>query len=150
MTGAPFYACGLKFSCKRCSSCCRYDAGFVFLSENDLEKLIARLKMDRNAFIKKYCRWVTDVNGKDVLSLREKPNKDCILWDSICTVYVARPLQCRSFPFWSSVVSSAQAWAVAASGCPGMNSGEIHPEEEIGEYLRLRIIEPIINRIGGK
>jgi Fe-S-cluster containining protein len=118
----------------------------VFLSENDMEKLIAQLKMDRNAFIKKYCRWVTDVNGKEVLSLREKSNKDCILWDSICTVYIARPLQCRSFPFWKSIVSSAQAWAVAASGCPGMNHGEMHSQEAIGEYLEMRITEPIINR----
>jgi Fe-S-cluster containining protein len=150
MTGTPFYACGLKFSCKRCSSCCRYESGFVFLSEDDLGKLIAQLKLDRNAFIKKYCRWVTDVNGKEVLSLREKSNKDCILWDSICTVYIARPLQCRTFPFWKSIVSSAGAWAVAASGCPGMGQGETHPEKAIGEYLEMRVTEPIINRLGGK
>jgi Fe-S-cluster containining protein len=118
----------------------------VFLSENDLEKLIAQLKMDRNAFIKKFCRWVTDVNGKKVLSLREKSNKDCILWDSECTVYNTRPLQCRSFPFWKSIVSSAGAWAVAASGCPGMNYGKMHSQKEIGEYLKMRITEPIINR----
>jgi Fe-S-cluster containining protein len=150
MTGAPFYACGLKFSCKRCSSCCRYEAGFVFLSEKDMEKLIVRLKMDRNAFIKKYCRWVQDVNGKEVLSLKEKSNSDCILWDSICTVYTARPLQCRTFPFWKSIVSSARAWAVAASGCPGMNHGETHPEKAIKKCLEMRIAEPIIKRTGGK
>ena len=149
MTGAPFYASGLKFSCKRCSSCCRYESGFVFLSENDLEKLIAQLKVDRNAFIKKYCRWVTDVNGKEVLSLREKSNKDCILWDSICTVYIARPLQCKAFPFWKSVVSSTRAWAVAASGCPGMNYGETHSREAIEEHLKMRKLELIITK-GGK
>jgi Fe-S-cluster containining protein len=118
----------------------------VFISDNDLEKLIVQLKMDRNAFIKKYCRWVKDVNGKEVLSLREKSNKDCILWDSICTVYSARPLQCSSFPFWESIVSSAQAWSIAASGCPGMNYGEMHPQKAIEEYLEMRIAEPIINR----
>jgi Fe-S-cluster containining protein len=142
----PFYASGLKFTCKRCSSCCRYDSGFVFLSENDLEKLIARLKMDRDGFIKKYCRWVTDVNGKEVLSLREKPNKDCILWDSVCTVYEARPVQCKTFPFWKSILSSPKAWDIAATGCPGMNSGETHSDKSIGEYLKMRTAEPIIYR----
>jgi Fe-S-cluster containining protein len=142
----PFYTGGLNFTCKRCSSCCRYDSGFVFLSENDMEKLIAQLKMDRNAFIKKYCRWVTDVNGNEVLSLMEKPNKDCILWDSACTVYSARPVQCMTFPFWKSILSSAEAWAVAASGCPGMNSGETHSGKTIGEYLKMRTAEPIIYR----
>ena len=104
--------------------------------------------MDRNSFIKTYCRWVMDCNGKEVLSLREKFNKDCIFWDSCCLVYMARPLQCRTFPFWSSIIASNQAWDIAASGCPGMNSGEIHTEKAIGEYIRLRISQPIINRQG--
>jgi len=148
MTDAPFYASGLKFSCKRCSSCCRYDAGFVFLSEKDLEKLISALKMDRNSFLKTYCRWVTDWNGKEVLSLKEKSNKDCILWDSGCTVYASRPLQCVSFPFWESIVSSPQAWEIAATGCPGINSGALHSASEIGEYVKMRSDEPVIYKKG--
>jgi Fe-S-cluster containining protein len=148
MTDAPFYASGLKFSCKRCSSCCRYEAGFVFLSEKDLEKLIRAQEMDRNSFLKTYCRWVTDWNGKKVLSLKEKSNKDCILWDSGCTVYASRPLQCVSFPFWESIVSSQQAWEIAATGCPGMNSGALHKASEIGEYVKMRSDEPVIYKKG--
>jgi Fe-S-cluster containining protein len=146
MTG--FYTSGLKFSCKRCSSCCRYDAGFVYLCENDLNKLIMKLNMDRNSFIRTYCRWVTDSNGKEVLSLKEKINKDCILWDSGCMVYTERPLQCRTFPFWESIVASAQSWDIAASGCPGMNSGELHSEKAIGGYIKMSASEPIIKRQG--
>jgi Fe-S-cluster containining protein len=148
MTNMPFYASGLKFSCKRCSSCCRYDSGYVFLSENDLEELLAELKMEKNRFIKTYCRWVTDINGSEVLSLREKSNKDCILWDSGCLVYSVRPLQCRTFPFWKSVVASAQAWETAASGCPGMNNGILHSGEAIGRCIELRASQKIINSIG--
>jgi len=149
MTSTPFYASGLKFSCKRCSSCCRYDAGYVFLSENDLKKLMAELKMDRNSFIKTYCRWVNDSqNGNEVLSLKEKSNKDCILWDSGCLVYMARPVQCSSFPFWKSIVASTQAWQIAATGCPGMNKGELHSEKTIGEYIEKRASESIISRQG--
>lgn len=150
MTDMPFYASGLKFSCKRCSSCCRYDAGFVFLSENDLEKLINELKMDRNSFLKTYCRWVIDRNGKEVLSLKEKSNKDCILWDSGCQVYQARPVQCVVFPFWENILSSKKAWEIAASGCPGMNSGELHTQKTIEQLINLKKSQPIINRIGGR
>jgi Fe-S-cluster containining protein len=146
MTGMPFYASGLRFSCKRCSSCCRYEPGYVFLSENDLGKLAAELKMENNRFIKTYCRWITDINGKEVLSLREKSNKDCILWDSGCSLYTARPLQCSTFPFWKSIAASAQTWKIAASGCPGMNTGELHSGKAIGRYIEMRDLQPVINR----
>jgi len=144
-----FYASGLKFTCKQCSSCCRYDAGFVFLSENDLNKLKSKMKMDRDAFIKIYCRWIMDKNGKEILSLKEKSNKDCILWDSGCLVYNQRPLQCITFPFWDSVVSSQAAWNMAASGCPGINNGDTHSERAINDFIDMRNSEKIINRQRG-
>jgi len=94
--------------------------------------------MNRDSFISAYCRWVTDWRGDKVLSLREKSNKDCILWDGGCTVYSARPLQCVTFPFWESILSSAGAWEIAAQSCPGMNSGELHTQDEIMEKIDLR------------
>jgi len=102
--------------------------------------------MDKTGFIKAYCRWVKDWQGREVLSLKEKLNKDCIFWDSLCTVYEARPLQCRTFPFWESIVASAKSWEIAASGCPGMNSGNLHSGEAILEYIKLRDAEPVLNR----
>ena len=118
----------------------------MFLSENDLGKLAAELKMENNRFIKTYCRWVTDINGKEVLSLREKSNKDCILWDSGCSLYSVRPLQCSTFPFWKSIAASAQTWKIAASGCPGMNTGKLHSGKAIGRYIEMRDLQPVINR----
>lgn len=149
MKEEPFYAQGLKFSCKRCSACCRYESGFVYLCEKDMEKLSLETNMDANSFIKTYCRWVPDLDGKKILSLREKSNKDCILWDSGCLVYMARPVQCSTFPFWNSILVSAKTWEIAASGCPGMNSGVLHSEEEIEGYVKERISEPIVNKLGG-
>ncbi|MCL2800847.1 MAG: YkgJ family cysteine cluster protein [Treponema sp.] len=143
-----FFASGLKFSCKRCSSCCRYDAGFVFLTEKDLLNLSLALNMDKDRLISLYCRWVTDWKGDEVLSLKEKINKDCILWDNGCTVYKGRPLQCITFPFWESIMSSAESWDITASGCPGMNCGKLYTETEILEAKELRVSEPIISKMG--
>jgi len=61
-------------------------------------------------------------------------------------IYDVRPLQCVTFPFWESVVSSAHTWEAAASGCPGINTGELHSGREIGQYLELRTSEPIVNK----
>jgi len=144
-----FLADGLRFSCKRCSSCCRYDAGFVFLSQKDINKLSVALKIDENSVINVYCRWVTDRNGDTVLSLKEKSNNDCILWDNGCTVYANRPLQCVTFPFWDSIIASNHSWEIAASGCPGMNSGELHKKEEIDKLCAESLSEKIICKTGG-
>ncbi|MCL2266646.1 MAG: YkgJ family cysteine cluster protein [Treponema sp.] len=146
MGNTRFYASGLKFSCKRCSTCCRYEAGFVYLSEKDLKNLTSLLNIERNDFIAAYCRWVSDVKGGEALSLKEKPNYDCIFWDSGCTVYSARPLQCVTFPFWENVLASESSWKMAASGCSGINSGDIHTENAINEIIKMRTSEPLIYR----
>ena len=106
MDNTPFYFDGLRFSCKKCSTCCRYDAGYVYLTKNDLEKLLSALNMDKNSFLNGYCRWVTKWNGDEVLSLKEKPNKDCILWEDGCKVYDKRPIQCENFPFWEPILAA--------------------------------------------
>jgi len=143
-----FYKDGLKFSCKRCSACCRHEAGFVFLSETDINNLTSALSMSKNEVIKVYCRWVDDWKGDEVLSLKEKSNKDCILWDEGCKVYKKRPLQCVTFPFWESIISSKGAWEIAATGCPGINGGDLHTKIAIENDIKLRADEPVISRAG--
>jgi Fe-S-cluster containining protein len=60
--------------------------------------MLAYLNLEAELFVKKYCRWV-DQGGDPILSLVEKSNFDCIFWDQGCTIYQARPDQCRSYPF---------------------------------------------------
>jgi len=146
-----FYADGLRFSCRRCSACCRHESGFVFLSEKDVSALAAYTRMEYTDFVRAYCRWVGE-SEEERLSLREKPNYDCIFWDGNCTVYQYRPLQCRTFPFWESTVSSPKAWAAAARDCPGINQGALHTREEIDACLAGHENEMPISRAitGGK
>ena len=150
----PFYARGLHFSCKRCSSCCRYESGFVFLSEKDASRLAAALNMGHGEFQSVFCRWISVENGRSQLSLKEKSNFDCIFWtlnkndgtESGCSVYNERPLQCRAFPFWSSMLSSKEGWEAAAGDCPGIGQGSFHSFESINKWLDMRNNEPIISR----
>ena len=146
MNNSRFYAAGLKFSCKRCSSCCRYESGYVYLSEKDLEKLMSALKMDRKEFITAYCRWVNGWDGDEVLSLKEKINKDCILWENGCAVYEARPLQCVTYPFWENIIATSRSWETAALACPGMNTGELHTERAINDTVKIRVSSPVISK----
>ncbi|MDR0290759.1 MAG: YkgJ family cysteine cluster protein [Treponema sp.] len=153
MGDKPFHAAGLRFSCKRCSSCCRLESGFVYLSENDLSRLANEFKMEYTAFIQTWCRWVSFEQDSERLALKEKSNYDCIFWAGGCKAYQARPLQCRTFPFWDAVLCSPDAWKNTALGCPGMNSGELHSREKIESCLcqmeEELVIERKIPRIGG-
>ena len=143
MNDQPFYSEGLRFSCKRCSACCRYESGYVFLSKTDVDILAGALQIGYNEFLNRYCRQV-NVYGGEYISLKEKTNFDCIFWDKICTVYQWRPLHCRLFPFWSSILESASSWALAGRDCPGINSGAIHSEQEIETCLKQRKMEKLI------
>ena len=104
-----FWKNGVGFSCSQCSACCRYEPGFVFLYEKDITPLLTVLNLDFASFVEKYCRWVDLHDGYEYLSLIETAKYDCIFWKDGCSVYEARPLQCRAFPFWVDALSSLDA-----------------------------------------
>lgn len=46
----------------------------------------------------------------------------CIfLKDKKCTVYKARPTQCRTFPWWKENLNTEESWKLAAEECEGIN-----------------------------
>ncbi len=141
MSGAPFYSQGLRFECTRCSACCRHTPGYVFLSPADLARMSAFLGVDGTEFRRSYCRQVSFGPASRV-SLTEKPNLDCVFWEAGgCAVYEARPLQCRSFPFWSSQLGSRADWKECGQRCPGVGKGRLHGRAEIEHWLKLRLAE---------
>jgi hypothetical protein len=79
-------------------------------------------KMDLDSFAKHYVR---RVQGR--LSLRENvingEHLCCFLdpVDSQCTIYAARPQQCRAFPFWGKFKTDTQALFLE---CPGVSLKE--------------------------
>ncbi|MCK5153231.1 MAG: YkgJ family cysteine cluster protein [Spirochaetales bacterium] len=139
-----FYENGLNFECTQCSKCCRYDPGYVFLSYNDLDRLILYFNLSNTEFIEKYCRKV-DMGEHSRLSLIEKSNYDCIFWSNGgCKIYKSRPLQCRSYPFWKPFLVDKKSWDAEAESCTGMNQGELISKEKIEEWIQLRESEKYI------
>jgi uncharacterized protein len=133
-----FYSNGLRFECTRCSRCCRHTPGYVFLSSADLSLLAHATGAGVQEFRWAYCRDV-DFGLTRRVSLRERANFDCIFWEKDgCSVYEARPLQCRSFPFWSGCLGSREEWDLHAQQCPGMGRGPLHSRREIEKWLAQR------------
>ncbi len=132
-----FYENGLQFECTRCSFCCGHSPGFVYLSRNDLEKLLEFFKMPVKEFVEKYCRFVDYYYGETVLALKELKNFDCILWNNGCSAYDARPVQCSTYPFWSWMIKDKKVWDECSKDCPGINRGKILNKNQIEEQKKL-------------
>lgn len=125
------YENGLRFECKRCSYCCGHSPGFVYLSQKDVYLLSRHFNLSQKEFIEKYCRCANYYEGKQVVALKEEKNYDCTLWKNGCTAYEARPVQCRTYPFWSWMIANRETWNDCAKDCPGINSGRLWTKEEI-------------------
>ncbi|MFN4174603.1 MAG: YkgJ family cysteine cluster protein, partial [Parachlamydiaceae bacterium] len=115
---SDWYDAGLSFSCTGCGKCCTGSPGAVWLNEAEIETLANHLKLSREDFIDKYTRLI---EGKR--SLIEDPiHYDCVfLRDKRCEVYEARPVQCRTYPWWTQNLKSKKDWEEAAKFCEGIS-----------------------------
>ncbi|MDR0409801.1 MAG: YkgJ family cysteine cluster protein [Spirochaetaceae bacterium] len=138
-----FYEDGLRFSCQRCSVCCRGGPGFVFLSKTDAQGIAKSLDMPLHEFIQVYCRWVEWDDGTR-LSLKEKISLDCVFWKDGCLIYEVRPIQCRTYPFWDSMLESEETWRSASAYCPGTGKGDVISKTVIESCLELDRSTPVI------
>lgn len=138
-TQGPWYADGLSFTCTQCGNCCTGDPGYVWISDQEVQRLADYLKQPVREVVKKYCR---RIGGR--LSLKErkslKGEYDCIFLEEVsgrrtCTVYPVRPLQCRTWPFWEGNLASKKSWDRAGKKCPGLNKGKRYTRSQI-EALR--------------
>ena len=133
LSDEPWWSEGLFFGCLGCGRCCRGEPGAIWFTEREEVLLAARLGLDRDAFRR---RFVTGRYNRP--SIVERRGGECALLDeagSRCTVYAVRPLQCRLFPFWPSVLRSRLAWEEESRRCPGMNGGKFYPPWLIGRLL---------------
>ena len=137
----PFYAEGLQFECTGCSKCCRHDPGFVFLSPQDILRLMGATGLAFREFLVKFTRTV-DLGTGLAISLLETPRFDCIFWNAGCSVYSSRPLQCSTYPFWERIVESRETWMEEARDCPGMETGPTITMAHIEDLLICRRQEP--------
>lgn len=143
--GRPFWHGGLRFACTQCSHCCRHDSGYVWLTEADLDRLVLWTGLERDDFLERYTRWIGE-GAFAVLSLKESSVFDCVFWrDGGCSVYPARPVQCRTYPFWQHVLESDESWRAEAESCPGIDIGPVRPAERIENALAARRVgSPIV------
>jgi Fe-S-cluster containining protein len=127
---------GLRFGCTMCGNCCSGPEGYVLVSDAEVAALAARFGIASAEFIERYTHMTRE--GR---SLRETPSPaglDCVFLDrtsvpgrAVCGVYEDRPTQCRTWPFWGTLVRSRRDWDQAARRCPGIGRGPLIPPEQV-------------------
>jgi hypothetical protein len=130
----PWFSEGVHFTCvPGCRRCCGGAPGDVWVSELEIQAIATLMKLDLDAFERTYVRRYPDNRA----SLRERANGDCVLLDDHgCSVYGARPKQCRDYPFWPEVLSSPMAWIEESQKCPGIGEGQLHQAPKLIELLK--------------
>ena len=97
-----------QFRCAGCGECCRW-TGSVLLTDADFPKLAERLGVSEQEFIDMHTRLSPN---RQQLALLDQADGSCaFLVGDRCSIYEARPEQCRTFPF---------AWSVP-EGCPELD-----------------------------
>jgi len=123
----PWYRGGLQFECQSCGQCCGGAPGYIWATREEIARAAEALGMHVLDFCQVYV-----AEYEQGFSLREMGNGDCcMLSDGKCRIYAARPLQCRTWPFWPSNVSSRRAWQDAGRRCLGIGKGRTWSEAEI-------------------
>ena len=115
----------IYFDCMRCNACCGGQPGYVWLSKKDLMALSEYFGLSIQEFALAFCRMV-DIGIEITLSLKEKQNYDCIFLENYgCSVYPVRPVQCKTYPFWETILENEQSWIEEAKYCPGIGKGPL-------------------------
>ncbi|TWU15154.1 YkgJ family cysteine cluster protein [Allorhodopirellula heiligendammensis] len=126
---SPWYADGLRFECTQCGACCSGEPGYVFIDESETAAMAKELELSVAEFERKFTRPVGNQT-----SLIEYPDGDCIFLDPKsrhCLVYQARPIQCRTWPFWDSTLETPADWQDTCDVCPGAGSGQLYTLDQI-------------------
>lgn len=87
------------FTCQ--GRCCTGESGYIYATKEEIENISKLLCLGVKDFMQEY---LFKKNYK--YSIKEKKfgeSYECIFYDresNGCTIYEARPLQCKTFPFW--------------------------------------------------
>ena len=89
-------------ACQSCGGrCCTGESGYIYLNSNEIEQIADLLGLEIDMFIKDYL--YKKGYKYSIKEIKYQGSYECVFFDrenQHCSIYQARPLQCRTFPFW--------------------------------------------------
>ena len=133
-----WYSDGLRFECTQCGNCCTGPPGAVWFNDEEGAAIAKLLKISESDFRARYAH---QLDGQwSLIENKTRHGYDCVFLDrtsvpgkAVCSIYRARPLQCRTWPWWPEILESKRSWTTykRTTPCPGMDSGPLIPAEQI-------------------
>jgi hypothetical protein len=125
----------LRFECTGCGKCCtqRGEYAHVYVDAREIETLAAFLGLSPSRVRRSHT--VVDELGWRQLRFHEGR---CAFLDpdtQRCTVYAARPVQCRTFPFWPELVGPDGWRDELRQLCEGVDRGDVVSSEIVASAL---------------
>ena len=143
----------LSFSCTECGRCCKGRTQ-VFVNLSEAQILAEYTGRSLEQFIAQDTETIETPEGLRV-SLRTKVNNDnekrCLFLDASnkCSVYEARPTQCRTYPFWPQNIMGEAEWTRESHRCEGISVSSSANRVPSATIMRNLIIHQVHNRGGG-
>lgn len=124
-----WYEEGLPFSCTACGNCCKSHGEYshVYLREEEAAAIAAQLGMTIEDFAAEHLEiqdgWLLLRQGETQCPFLSREGR--------CGIYEVRPVQCRTWPFWTINLEEA-TWRKEVNGvCPGSRGGALHSPDTV-------------------
>ncbi|MHC4513792.1 MAG: YkgJ family cysteine cluster protein [Planctomycetota bacterium] len=106
-----------RFRCRRSGNCCARPRSVVRVHGADVRRIASHLGMAEQAFRDRYVRPAQD-------HLVDGPSDACVFLEAgseaACSIYAARPEQCRTWPYWEELRNAPAMLQQAMRLCPGI------------------------------
>jgi Fe-S-cluster containining protein len=125
---------GLCFECTQCGDCCktRGEYAYVYVSRAESRAIAELLDLPTAQFKRKH----TFVDEDGWRQLRFAEGRCAFLGDDgRCGIYAARPVQCRTFPFWPEFVDDGEWTDEVREMCEGIGRGPRYTVAEAEERM---------------
>jgi uncharacterized protein len=130
MESKPWYDKGLRFECTRCGNCCRNhgDYTFVSLGPVELREIPDFLGVSREKFLADHC---DKEPGYHPTLRMDRPACPFLTAEQTCSIYPVRPMQCRTWPFWTENLVRETWEGPVKDCCPGAGKGRHYSAAEV-------------------
>ncbi len=109
-------------ACDTCGGrCCTGESGYIYVDKSEIEDISNFLNMDIKDFVNDYL--YKQGYKYSIKELKIGDSYECVFYDGItngCKIYGARPIQCRTFPFWDYFKTRVDELQLE---CPGIILG---------------------------
>ncbi|MEM1166529.1 MAG: YkgJ family cysteine cluster protein [Planctomycetota bacterium] len=131
-----WYEDGLRFECTSCGACCTGPPGYVRFSDEEGARIAELLGVSVSTFLEAYTKHTPA--GRSLDEVETEHGWDCVFLDresvpgkAVCSIYEARPTQCRTFPWWPEHLRSRTTWGALGRACEGVGQGPVIPASTI-------------------